>query len=73
MLVGVVEVVSSIHTVGHKNIFSAFTGVVDLLYRSIYLHIEFFFIVLYIILLFYMPYVVYMITYLILHDELSRA
>ena len=49
MLGGVVEVVSSIPTVGHKNIFSAFTGVVDLLYRSIYLHvhIEFFFMVLY--------------------------
>ena len=32
VLGGVVEVVSSIPTVGHKNIFSAFTGIVDLLF-----------------------------------------
>ena len=33
---GVVEVVSSIPAVGHK-IFSAFSGIVDLLYLSIYI------------------------------------
>ena len=38
VLGGVVEVVSSIPTVGHKNIFSAFTGIVDLLFLSIYIY-----------------------------------
>ena len=35
MVGGVVEVVSSNPTVGHKY-FSAFTGIVDLLYLSVY-------------------------------------
>ena len=39
MLGGVAEVVSSNPTVGHKNIFSAFTGIVDLLPLSLYIYI----------------------------------
>ena len=38
VLGGVVEVVSSIPAVGHK-IFSAFSGIIDLLYLSIYIYI----------------------------------
>ena len=37
VLGGVVEVMSSIPTVGHKKYFSAFTGMVDLLFLSIYI------------------------------------
>ena len=37
VLGGVAVVVSSNPTVGHKNIFSAFTGIVDFLYLSIYI------------------------------------
>ena len=36
VLGGVVKVVRSIRTMSHKNIFSAFTGIVDLLYLSPY-------------------------------------